>query len=106
MKFKIWSIFSTLLYFGAAILFITFVAANQDWALYAGLICMVLAVITGIPLRKQLKSRLPAAARTKTESIRNLADALFSVAASRCQAASACLRCCAASASCMPPLFV
>ena len=57
IKLKIWSIFSTLHYFGAAILFITFVAANQDWALYAGLICMVLAVITGIPLRKQLKKQ-------------------------------------------------
>ncbi len=57
MNFKIWSIFSTILYFAAAFLFIAFALANQEWALYAALACMAAALLTGMPLRKRLKEQ-------------------------------------------------
>lgn len=57
MNFKIWSIFSTILYFAAAFLFIAFALANQEWALHAALACMAAALLTGMPLRKHLKEQ-------------------------------------------------
>ena len=57
MNFKIWSIFSTILYFAAAILFIVFAAGGQDWALYTAVGCMAVALITGAPLRKKLREQ-------------------------------------------------
>lgn len=55
MNLKIWSIISTILYFAAAAFLVGFVVSGQDWMLVTGAACMLIAVITGIPLHRKNK---------------------------------------------------